>query len=66
MADFDFVIVNEFDCLFVDEIVSDFDLNYCLDYIDPDGAFHYKFKDRVIKNQSILCRGGYCGENPNL
>jgi hypothetical protein len=36
-----------------------FDLNYCLDYIDPDGAFHYKFKDRVIKNQSVLFTEDY-------
>jgi hypothetical protein len=36
-----------------------FDLNYCLDYIDPDGVFHYKFKDRVIKNQSVLFTEDY-------
>lgn len=36
-----------------------FDMDYCLDYINPEGSFHYKFKDRVIKEKSVVFAKGY-------
>ena len=38
---------------------SSFDLDYCLNYINPDGSFHYKFKDRVVQEKSVVFSKGY-------